>query len=287
MDQKKIEDRVRTERALRHVQTAAVIIAMAILFAVTGYVLLGAAGLALLVGMAFILLLVVGGRELQVDTSQAQPLGPNRLPEVSEMLDELAGKAGVPATPEAYVVPAEEMNAATMGKESQPIMAITAPMLDKLDKRRLRAILAHEVMHIAQHDLGFFRLVMMLQILTISVSRMGWLLLVLFWPIALASGVQIPIWAILLLLGAPVASALLQASLSRSREYAADLGAIELTGDPEGLAQALERIDRRRQQFWRQVLPVPQKQPKRRSLLRTHPAQEERVRRLRALAHEG
>ena len=272
---------------LRHVQTAAVLVAMAVLFAVTGYVLLGAAGLALLVGMAFVLLLFVGRRELRVDTSRAQQLGPGRLPEIPRMLRELSRDADLPSVPQAYAIPADEMNAATMGTESQPVMAITEPMLNTLDHAHLRAILAHEVMHVAQHDLRFFRLVMMLQVLTISVSRMGWLLLVLFWPLALTSGVQIPIWAILLLLGAPVASALLQAALSRSREYAADLGAVELTGDPEALAEALERIDRRRNQFWRQVLPVPQRPRNRGSLLRTHPAQEERVRRLRALAHEA
>jgi heat shock protein HtpX len=287
MNSHQIKDRVHRERMLRHVQTAAVLVAMAALFAVTGYVLLGAAGLALLVGMAFVLLLFVGRRELQVDTSRAQQLGPGHLPEVPRMLRELSRDAELPSVPQAYAIPADEMNAATMGKESQPVMAITAPMLDTLDSAQLRAILAHEVMHIAQHDLRFIRLVMMLQVLTISVSRMGWLLLVLFWPLALTSGVQIPVWAILLLLGAPVASALLQAALSRSREYAADLGAVELTGDPEALAEALERIDRRRNQFWRQVLPVPQRPRNRGSLLRTHPAQEERVRRLRALAHEA
>ncbi|MFW5690005.1 MAG: M48 family metalloprotease, partial [Spirochaetota bacterium] len=147
-------------------------------------------------------------------------------------------------------------------------------------------ILAHEVTHVAQHDLKFFRLVMMLQILTISVSRMGWILLLLLWPMTVAAGVRIPLFAIGLLLAAPVGSVLLQATLSRAREYAADLGAVELTGDPEGLASALERIDKAREQLWRQVLPVPQRERRGRSPLRTHPAQEERVGKLRELAAE-
>jgi heat shock protein HtpX len=276
-------DRLRRERFLRQLQTVAVIIAMALLFAVTGFVLLGTAGLAILIGAGFLLLIFVGQREIRVDTSQAQRIEPHQHEGLHAALDELTEKAELEEKPEPFLVPVEEMNAATMGKETQPVLAITMPMLRDLTDRELRAIVAHEVMHLAQHDLSFFRLVMILQILTISVSRVGWLLLILFWPLALAGGAQIPPLAIALLLGAPVGSVLLQAALSRSREYAADLGAVALTKDPEALASALEKIDRRREQLWRQVLPVPQRQRRGGSILRTHPAQEQRIQKLREI----
>ena len=267
-----------------HVQTGLVLLAMVGLFAATGYVLLGAAGLAILIVVGFVMLLAVGRRELRVDTSMAQPLATGDHAGIHGIVDELTRKAGLPAKPEIYAVPVDEMNAATMGSESRPILAITTPMLDRLTERELRGIVAHEVSHLAQRDLAFFKLVTMLQVLTISVSRIGWLLLLLFWPIALASGVRIPLFAIALLLGAPVLSVLLQTALSRARESAADLRAVELTRDPEGLAQALEKIDRHRENLWRQVLPVPQRRRKEGSVLRTHPAQEQRVEHLRDLA---
>lgn len=278
-----MQNRIRREHVARHVQTGLVLLAMVGLFAVTGYVLLGAAGLAMLIAMAFVMLLAVGNRELRVDNSMAQPLAPGGHGSVYRIVDELADTAELPQKPEIYAVPVDEMNAATMGSESRPILAITTPMLDHLSERELRGIVAHEISHLAQRDLSFFRLVTMLQVLTISVSRIGWILLILFWPVALASGVRIPLAAIALLLGAPVLSIMLQAALSRARESAADLGAVELTRDPEGLARALEKIDLHRENLWRQVLPVPQRR-RQGSVLRTHPAQEQRVAHLRELA---
>ena len=276
-------DRLQRERLTRQLQTGVVLLAMALLFAATGFVLLGTAGLAILIGTGLVMLVFVSRQEVKVDTSAAQPVSREAHPALHEALDELSEKAGIPEKPEPYIVPADEMNAATMGKESKPIMAVTSPMLRALSDRELRAIIAHEIVHLSQHDLSFFKLVMMLQILTMSVARIGWLLLILMWPLALAGGARIPPLAVLLLLGAPVISVLLQAALSRAREYAADLGAVELTGDPEGLASALEKIDRRREQLWRQVLPMPQQRRRGGSILRTHPAQEERVRKLREI----
>lgn len=279
-----MQNRLRRERLARHVQTGLVLLAMVVLFAVTGYVLLGATGLAILIAMGFVMLLAVGQRELRVDTSMARPLATGDHAGIHGIVDRLAREAELPEKPEIYAVPVDEMNAATMGSEAKPILAITTPMLDRLTERELRAIAAHEISHLAQRDLAFFKLVTMLQVLTISVSRIGWLLLILFWPIALASGVRIPLFAIALLLGAPILSILLQAALSRARESAADVGAVELTGDPEGLALALAKIDRHRENLWRQVLPVPQRRRTQESVLRTHPAQEQRVAHLRELA---
>ena len=257
---------------------------MAALFGITGWALVGPTGLAILVGGSFLLFVFVSRRELQIDTSAAREIGPGDHTSARAILDELSQKAGVEPAPELYLIDAAEMNAATMGKESRPIMAVTSSVLTELSDRELRAILAHEVTHLTQHDLPFFRLVMMLQLLTMSVARVGWLMLILFWPLALMGGARIPLSVVGLLLAAPVASIMLQAALSRSREYAADLGAVELTGDPEGLAMALRKIDRRQQQLWRQVLPVPRQKRDRSSVLRTHPGQEERIERLEKLA---
>ena len=276
--------RVRTERFFRHLQTIAVLIAMAGLFVVTAVLLFGGTGLAILVAMGFVLLLFVGRQEVQVDTSQVKPLKPEDHSALHSILDELSDKAGIPAKPEPYILPVEQMNAATMGKEGQPILAVTRPMLTELSDRELRAILAHEIAHIEEHDRSCYRLVTMLQVLTMTVARIGWFALILLWPMAALGGWYIPPYAIGLLLGAPVLSVLLQAALSRSREYSADLGAVELTNDPEGLAMALERIDKRQEQLWRQVLPIPQQRRRKRSILRTHPAQEQRVQKLKELA---
>lgn len=88
-------------------------------------------------------------------------------------------------------------------------------------------------------------------------------------------------WA-LALAALPTVVTLLQLALSRSREYDADPDAAVLTGDPEGLARALERLERSDCRIWERMM-VPHRRLPDPLLLRTHPPTEERARRLRAL----
>jgi heat shock protein HtpX len=277
---------IRRQRLLRNVQTGFVLLAMAALFVVVGFAFLGASGLAIVLGSSFLSLLVLGGQEVRVDPSRAQRLEAGEAPRLESILEDLSSDAGLSEVPEVYVIEAEEMNAAAFGRESKPRLAVTRPLLERLSDRELRAVVAHEVTHIAQHDLTFYRFFMMLQLLTVTVARVGWLMLLFFWPVLATSGTRLPPGTIALLIGAPIVSVLLQLGLSRSREYAADLGAVELDGDPEGLAAALEKIDRQQQQLWKQVLPVPQRRGRRESVLRSHPDQDRRIARLRELADE-
>ena len=277
---------IRRRRLWRNIQTIFVLIMMVALFLVVGFAFLGASGLAIVLGGSFLLLLALGGQEVKVDPSQARKLDSGEEPRLRDILGEISEQAGLPEVPDVYLIDTEEMNAAAFGRQSNPRLAVTRPLLSHLSDRELRAVVAHEVTHISQHDLAFYRLFMMLQLFTITVARVGWLMLLLFWPVLITSGTRLPPGTIGLLIGAPIISVLLQLGLSRSREYAADLGAVELTEDPEGLADALKKIDRRQQQLWRQVLPLPQRR-RRGSVLRTHPNQEHRVARLRELAAGG
>jgi heat shock protein HtpX len=99
---------------------------------------------------------------------------------------------------------------------------------------------------------------------------------------ALATGMDIPWLALLVLLAAPTLSALVQLALSRNREYEADLAAAELTGDPAVLASALDKLERYQGRFWEQIL-MPGRRVLDPSLLRTHPDTEDRVARLLSL----
>jgi len=90
----------------------------------------------------------------------------------------------------------------------------------------------------------------------------------------------------LLLYLAPTLGSLLQLSLARAREFDADLAGASLTGDPAGLAAALQRIERVQGTLWEDMmLPVPGRRIPGPSVLRTHPPTEERIRRLRGLEH--
>lgn len=94
-----------------------------------------------------------------------------------------------------------------------------------------------------------------------------------------------PLLALLVLLAAPTLSALVQLALSRNREYEADRSAAELSGDPVGLASALDKLERQQGSFWEQMM-LPGRHLPDSSLLRTHPPTRERIARLMELVPE-
>ena len=117
-------------------------------------------------------------------------------------------------------------------------------------------------------------------------SWAGQLILLVNLPLLLSGSAYIP-WQIpLLLLSSPTIMALFQLALSRTREYDADPGAVELTGDAEGLALALLKLERKVGRFWEEMF-LPGRQFSEPSLLRTHPPTENRFRRLRELSGPG
>ena len=94
-------------------------------------------------------------------------------------------------------------------------------------------------------------------------------------------GTPVPWLAVLVLVFAPTVGGLLQLALSRTREFDADLGAAMLTGDPDGLASALVKLDRAQGRMW-ESLVLPGGRNPAPSVLRSHPPTEERVARLAA-----
>ena len=91
-----------------------------------------------------------------------------------------------------------------------------------------------------------------------------------------------PWLAVIVLLAAPTVGGLIQVALSRAREFDADLGAAMLTGDPDGLAAALARLERAQGRLWESIF-LPGGRTPDPSVLRTHPLTAERVARLMAL----
>jgi heat shock protein HtpX len=147
--------------------------------------------------------------------------------------------------------------------------------------RQLTGILAHETSHIRSGDLKVMALADVLTRVTSTMAMVGLIGI----PALFGAGIEIPWLGILLLIFAPTLGGLLQLGLSRTREYDADLDGAALTGDPVGLASALETLERRQGHVWEGLFPagrVPNP-----SLLRTHPVTRDRVARLMALAGQA
>ncbi len=264
-------------------QTLALLAAMAALAGALGWSLFGEAGLwAALLGPAIALAGHSASPHLVLRATRAQPLAPAQAPGLYRLLVELAERAGLAIVPRLYYVPSRVLNAFAAGDRDAPAIALTDGLLRSLAPREIAGVLAHEIAHVRSRDVWVMTLAEVVARMTSLLSLLGQMLLVVLLPVSLVTGGELPLLAILLLIFAPSVSALLQLALSRTREYDADIAAVELTGDPRGLASALDKLERL-QGGWMERLFIA-RVPK---WLRTHPSTGERVRRLLALEREG
>lgn len=260
--------------------------------------------LSLLAGFLIALGGVVGGREgmlvmllvsavinfgtwffadsIVIRSTGAVPIPEDELPWLHEDLQAISRAAGIP-TPALYWTPDPSPNAFATGRSpSRGVVAVTDGLLEHLDRREIRGVLAHEVGHIQNRDTLVSAIAA-----TIAgvVSWLAWMVLYQrdqdVHPV-----VKIGVWLL-----APMAAMFVRMAISRTREYGADVRAAQLTGDPEGLALALERLASG-------VQHVPMEAGHGENvhmivngfagglgqMMSTHPPIEERVRRLRAMA---
>ena len=276
---------IRRQRRVLLVQTVLIFALMLGVLLLSGLQIVGALGLAVVLGMGSFFFMRVQNRASQLRPQNAVPLERSNAPSLYAVLDELSRRADLPRTPDVYLLSAGMMNAATLGSRERPILIVTPALLDTLGQSEVRAVLAHELAHVRDNDLMSYRVAEAIAMITVVISRVGWLLVLLYLPVLLVSNIEIPLGMIAILLTAPAASVLLQMALSRSREFSADLGAVELTDEPLALASALQKIDNVGRSMLHQVLPVPKKRGS--SVFRSHPAISQRVERLEELARAG
>jgi heat shock protein HtpX len=223
---------------------------------------------------------------------RAQELPPHAAPELHDLVADLARRAGIPR-PRLFLIHDPQPNAFATGRNpAHGVVAVTSGILDALDTRELRGVLAHELAHIRNRD------ILVATIAAAMASLLTWMAQALSFGALFGArdgdeddgGV---VGGLLFAFVAPVAATLVQLGISRSREYLADETGARLTGDPEGLASALLRLEGAAQ-----VVPAATGSPATASLFivsplirpgpvlrlfATHPATEERVARLRAL----
>ncbi len=264
---------------------------VAVLFMLVGQVLGGSTGLviAFIFAMGMNELLVLGWKMYR-----AEEVNQQSHPKLFSMVRELTQKADLPM-PKLYIIPQEQPNAFATGRNPEnSAVAFTQGILNTLDMEQLRGVTAHELAHIKNRD------ILTQTIVTTVVSALSMLAqFAFFLPIGGDRDGPNPLVAILVLITAPIAASLLQAAISRTREYEADRTGAEIAGSPRGLASALQRIEQAVEQQPMRVsetamrstshmFPVnPFKGGKFMSLFSTHPETEDRVNRLMHMAETG
>jgi heat shock protein HtpX len=224
-------------------KTWALLAALGGLLVAVGAILGGRSGMVIALVMA--LMLNVGvywfSDRLALKANGARPMRPGEAPQVERIVRDLAGRARIPM-PALYLIERPEPNAFATGRNpSHAAVAVTSGILEIMDERQLRGVLAHEISHVTNRDMLIGTIAA-----TIggAISFLGNMAL---WSAMFGGGgdddgVPAPVLLLSAIL-APIAATIIQLSVSRSREYGADTSGAELTQDPEGLASALERLD--------------------------------------------
>ncbi len=230
---------------------------------------------------------------LVIAMHHAAPLTPADAPAVHAAVERLARRAGIPK-PRVCYVPDPAPNAFATGRNPEhAVVAVTHGLLEILDEREIAGVIGHELSHVLNRDILVASIAAtMAGVISLLARTAGWML---FLGRGSGNDRRNPIASLLLVIVAPVIALLLQLAVSRSREYGADATGARLSGDPEALARALEKLD----SVARRV-PMRSADPATShlyivaplssgaagaivQLLSTHPPIAERVRRLRAM----
>ena len=220
----------------------------------------------------------------------AQEVDARTAPRLYAIVKRLADRAKLPM-PKVYIIDSPVPNAFATGRNPEhAAVAVNTALADLLDEDELAGVLAHELSHVKHRDI---------LISTVAASMAGAISTIAHWGMFLGGGrdengeSRNPFATILVMILAPLAAALIQMAVSRSREYMADKSGGELCGDPNALADALLKIEAFAR---RRVMPGateatahmfiinPFSGVNMRQLFSTHPPTEERVRLLREQA---
>jgi heat shock protein HtpX len=151
----------------------------------------------------------------------------------------LAQRAGLPM-PRVYVIPQPSPNAFATGRNPQhSAVAVTEGLMQIVDREELEGVLAHELAHVKHRDILISSVAATIAAAIMMISRFA----MFFGGSRDDRQGQNPLALLATIILAPVAAMLIQAAISRSREFSADAGAARIVGSPDGLIRALRKLE--------------------------------------------
>ncbi|MBS0433778.1 MAG: zinc metalloprotease HtpX [Proteobacteria bacterium] len=274
-------------------KTAVLMAAITALFMAIGSVMGGHSGMmiALAIAVAMNFFSYWFSDKMVLKMYNAREVDEAGAPQFYRMVRELAERAQLPM-PRVYLIDEDAPNAFATGRNPEhAAVAATTGILRVLSEREMRGVMAHELAHVKHRDI---------LISTVSATMAGAISMLA--NIAMMFGGRDsegrpanPIVGLLVALLAPLAASLIQMAISRAREFEADRGGAEISGDPRALASALEKIHayaqgipmaaaERHPETAQMMIMNPLSGGGLRGLFSTHPSTEERVQRLLAMA---
>jgi heat shock protein HtpX len=262
----------------------------------------GGSSSAVMIGLALALVMVGGSYwfsdKLALSSAKAVVIQETDAPEFYGMIRSLSDRAGLPM-PRVAISPSEQPNAFATGRgPRKAVVCATQGLLRTMPRDELEGVMAHELMHVKHRDILIGSVAAAIATAISSVAQMA-MFASMFGGNRDDEDRPNPLAILLISLVAPIAAGLIQMAVSRSREFEADRGAAALLGTGAPLARALERIEAYAARIPMHVAPAQAQAyihnplaggPGQRrgggldmaKLFSTHPATEERIRRLRS-----
>lgn len=278
------------------VKTAMLMAGITALFIVAGGVIGGQRGMfiALLLALGMNFFSYWFSDRMVLRMYNAQEVDEHSAPQFYRMIRELSARANLPM-PRVYLINEDAPNAFATGRNPEhAAVAATTGILRVLSEREMRGVMAHELAHVRHRDI---------LLSTISATMAGAISALANFAMFFGSRDEQgrssnPIAAIAVAILAPIAASLIQMAISRAREFEADRGGAEISGDPTALAAALEKIHRHaagrpfataeaNPSTAQMMILNPLSGGQIARLFSTHPATEERVARLMHMAQTG
>ncbi len=277
-------------------KTAILMAAITALFMLIGRWMGGSAGmmLALVVALGMNFFSYWFSDKIVLKMYNAREVDDSTAPQFVAMVRDLAQRANLPM-PKVYLIDEDAPNAFATGRNPEhAAVAATTGIIRVLGERELRGVMAHELAHVKHRDI---------LLSTISATMAGAIGMLanfaMFFGGRDSEGRRgNPIAGILVAILAPLAASLIQMAISRAREFEADRGGAEISGDPAALASALDKIHRyaqgiplgpaeRHPETAQMMIMNPLSAGGLRGLFSTHPPTEERVAALMAMAQQS
>ena len=271
-------------------KTALLMAAITALFGAVGAAVGGAQGMvvALAIGAGLNFVAYWFSDAMVLRMYNAREVDARTAPQFHAMIAELANRAGIPM-PRVYLIDEAQPNAFATGRNpSHAAVAATTGLLQRLSARELRGVMAHELAHVKHRDILTSTITASIAGAIGTLANFGMLF-------GGDEDNRNPLFAVMILILAPIAAMLIQFAISRSREYDADEGGAAISGDPHALASALPKIERYARgvplgtadanpSTAQMMIVNPLRGSAVAKLFSTHPATHERVTRLLALA---
>jgi heat shock protein HtpX len=276
---------------INRVKTWILISALAALFVAVGAWIGGGRGatIALVLAFVFNFIMYWSSDRIAIAATRSKPVSETEAPELYAIVRELAAEAQAPM-PRIYVSEMAQPNAFATGRNPEhAAVSMTSGILQILDRRELRGVLAHELSHVMNRDI-------LISSIAAAIGSAFTYLGYMFFFFGGSDDNESPVGGIaflLLWLVGPIAAGLIRMAVSRSREYQADESGAILSHDPEALASALLKLEEAAKVVPARLNPAQAHlfivNPLRGgqgigALFSTHPPTAERVRRLREIA---